>query len=419
MLISGFCSRGGKHLGGWGTILKVGGKSRGWPQRTTCTCTFPTHIILCNSCTCTDTGRSSAGSPLNPDHPVGAAVSALLSLSDHTNSRSPSRFSTASPLPRMSLIPLRSSRCFTHSFTAATLSASNNTVVTPPRLNSTSRSESSPLATTTMPTFVAGAGNGVRYTLSTTHSPNAPTIITTATSNSQPSSSVGSRSGAAAESTHSPSPPAIITTATQSPNAPAIVTTTTSSIQTSTSTSNGVVSGSGATAVRSTATHSPDTPAIITTTTSNSQTSSSVESISGAAAAERSTAATTATESRTRWEDADFVQVLAVPDAIHCSEDLSEESETMQLTQEPTVAVQKMDGPTLIGSQDSNNDIIVTAAETASRAEQESMESQAAEMSQTELLDRVSPRKQPRRGAAKTGRRSTTKQQTANSRRKS
>ena len=171
--------------------------------------------------------------------------------------------------------------------------------------------------------------------------------------------------------------------------------------------------------MRSTATHSPDTPAIITTTTSNSQTSSSVESISGAAAAERSTAATTATESRTRWEDTDFVQVLAVPDAIHCSEDLSEESETMQLTQEPTVAVQKMDGPTLIGSQDSNNDIIVTAAETASRAEQESMESQAAEMSQTELLDRVSPRKQPRRGAAKTGRRSTTKQQTANSRRKS
>ena len=44
---------------------------------------------------------SVSSSPLNPNHPVGAAVSALLSLSDHTNSRSPSKY-PSSPLVRVS-----------------------------------------------------------------------------------------------------------------------------------------------------------------------------------------------------------------------------------------------------------------------------------------------------------------------------
>ena len=230
-------------------------------------CSKPHNVlhVQCNSCT--DTGRGSAGSPLNPDHPVSAAVSALLSLSDRTNSRSPSRFTTASPLPRMSYLPLRSSHQLASSFTAATSSESSNTV-THSRVTTTSSSVSYPLATTTRLTSAAG-GNGVTCTSSTAQSPNAPAIITT--SNSQTSSGVGS----------------------------------------------GIVSGG--------------------------------------TASERSTAVVT--ESHTPWEDVNYVRVMAVPDAVHCSEDLPEESDTMRLTQEQTVALQKVDGPSLIGT-DLNQDVI-------------------------------------------------------------
>ena len=94
---------------------------------------------------------------------------------------------------------------------------------------------------------------------------------------------------------------------------------------------------------------SPSAPAIITTTTtSNGQTSSGVGSgvVSGG----------TATEARTLLEDTNYVQVMSVPDAIHCSEDLPEESETMRLTQEQTVPLQKVDGPSLIGTN-SDHDV--------------------------------------------------------------
>ena len=49
-----------------------------------------------------------SASPLYSDHPVGAAVSALLSLSDCTSSGSPSHYDT-SPSPRVSTPPLNQS----------------------------------------------------------------------------------------------------------------------------------------------------------------------------------------------------------------------------------------------------------------------------------------------------------------------
>lgn len=98
---------------------------------------------------------------------------------------------------------------------------------------------------------------------------------------------------------------------------------------------------------------SPNAPAIITTTTTTTRTSNSLAS-SGVASGIVS--GRTATESCTPWEDMNYVQVMAVPDAVHCSEDLPEESETMRLTQEKTVAVQKVDGPSLIGT-DSSHDV--------------------------------------------------------------
>ncbi len=283
---------------------------------------------------------SDTRSPLNPDHPVGAAVTALLSLSDRTNSRSPSQFTTASPLPRMSYLPLRSSRQLAGSFTTATsLPESSNTIT--PNVTTTSSGEPYPLATTTTPTTsAAGATSSI----------------------------------------------------TQSSNAPAI---------------------------------------IAATTTTNSQTSSSgVESgvASSGTAAERSTAVVT--ESQTHQEE--DVQVLTVPDAVHYSEDLPEESETMKLMQEQTVAVQKVDGPSLIGN-DSNDDDIVTAGiiSTGNRESGDTSLTAVAvegldddqETDSIESFARPSLRKQPRRAAAAaatmTGRKTTTRRRTANSKRKS
>lgn len=204
---------------------------------------------------------------------------------------------------------------------------------------------------------------------------------------------------------------------------------------TTTPTSAAGAGGNGVTYTSSTA-RSHNAPAIITSTTftctttittANSQTSSCIEL--GETAAEGNTSIET--ESSTSLEDEDYVQVMAVPDAAQCSEDLPEESETMRLTQEPAVSVQKVDRPSLIGTNDS---IIATAAQMTSvlsgmresgdasvtPAESvESLNSQAVDS--TELLDSGSPRKQPRRVAAakRGGRRTTARRQTANSKRKS
>ena len=50
------------------------------------------------------------------------------------------------------------------------------------------------------------------------------------------------------------------------------------------------------------------------------------------------------------------VAYMRVPDAVRFSEDLSEESETMKLSQEQTVALEKVDGPSLISTNVSNDD---------------------------------------------------------------
>ena len=220
-------------------------------------------MLFINTGTC----RSSASSALNSDHPVGAAVSALLSLSDHTNSRSPSHFTTACPLPRMSYSPLRSSHQVAHIFTATTSSEGSSIT---PCITSASNSVSSPPATITAPASTAG---GMIH-------------VYTCTSSS-----------------------------TQSSDAPVII-----------------------------------------TNTSNNQTSTDRTVLHGTAA-ERS--GPVVTQSRTVWEEMAYVQVMAVPDAVRCSEDLTEGSETMRLTQEQTVPLLKVDGPSLIGVDSNvNNDVI-------------------------------------------------------------
>ena len=106
-------------------------------------------------------------------------------------------------------------------------------------------------------------------------------------------------------------------------------------------------------------TQSPHAPVIITTTTFNSQTSADTSTggtVSHGTAAERS--GPVVTQSRTLWEEMAYIRVMAVPDAVQCSEDLPEGSETMRLTREQTVALQKVDGPSLIGTDSNDNDVI-------------------------------------------------------------
>ena len=178
----------------------------------------------------------------------------------------------------------------------------------------------------------------------------------------------------------------------------------------------------------SSTTRSPGAPAIIAAAaTTNSQTSNGAGSggiISSGTAAERSTAVVT--ESRTRpQEDMDCVHVMTVPDAIHYSENLLEESETMRLTQEQAVAVQKVDGPSLIGNDD-DDAIVGTATATgitspSGETRRESAVESLGDGQEADSIASPSPRKQPRMAAAakKTGRRTTTRRRTTNSKRKS
>lgn len=312
---------------------------------------------------------------------MGAAVSALLSLSDRTNSRSPSQFTTASPLPRMSYLPLRSSRQLASSFTVATsLSESSNSV-------------SYPLATTTTTTSAARADKDLTYTSpSTTQSPGAPAISNTASSN-------------------------VTTTSTSVSCSLATTTTPTSS------------PGAGSSSTSST-TQSPGAPAIIAAAAATTESQSSSGAGAGSegiiSAAERSTAVVT--ESRSRTHQQEDVHVMTVPDAIHYSENLLGESETMRLTQEQAVAVQKVDGPSLIGN-DSNDDAdtitdTATATGITSPSGETRRESAVESLGDGQEVDSIaspSPRKRPRMAAAakKTGRRTTTRRRTANSKRKS
>ena len=181
---------------------------------------------------------SPASSPLNLANPVSAAVSALLSLSDHSDS---CRLATSSLSPRMSHSPLRTS------LRLANLSAVASERSTVATANKTSELFSSAATTVMVP---------------------SPTI-----------------------------------------------TIATSSGQTGTATHEG-----------------------------------------------HGTCTCTVVESHTPYKEAGHVQVMAVPNAGLCSENLLEDSKTMKLSQEQMIALQKVDGPSLIGTTDTIDDVDTSSA---------------------------------------------------------
>ena len=259
-------------------------------------------------------------SPLNVDHPVGAAISALLSLSDRTNSRSPRRF-ISSPLALASSSPVRGrgSHFTNHSQSVPVVTSAEDfspTSETEPR-----RSDS------------IGSVGGVPYATATTTNDSNIVMTNRGISNSLATPESLSLSSSVSDTTTS----VVTTGSTINTNSTVSMTTPPAP---SKSTGPPVPSKSTGPLIISKSAHlNPSAPSRVdqgvSTENLSTEQSSNLADLSRIVLAE----------------------VLTVPESVPCSDCLTQESETIKLAQEPFVDIVKVDGPSLITTNDDDVEI--------------------------------------------------------------
>ena len=332
-----------------------------------------------------------SSSPLSLDHPVGAAVSALLSLGDCTNSQSPGEYATT-PFPRVSTSPLNqlnqsstgqlqseSPLSQNPSHRASLMPISNvgsyaaetsgntkvgaTTVNVPCSLSTVVRSTSSLEKTIGTSNFSSGASSFsamAEYTPSsaidgnTSHSL-APAIsanklhslaMVACTYLSQSTGTLSLSAGGTPSSSLANSesmlhcPTSIESSSITMAEGGSSVGGVSSMMATPSSTSISLTAAGGGSSNLAPAggildtPGSPTAPVIIRSSPNNQP-------------EEQSSAA----PSPTQWREMAYIGVMVVPDAVSSAGCLPSESDTIRLLGEPSVTLTKVDGPSLIGTE--------------------------------------------------------------------